>query len=105
VAKSVKRKAGTTGRVTPKGGHATRTGPAQASGRYTPPIPKSVRVSPWWVPGIMFALLGLGTAIILLNYVELLPTWGFLPDQTSNTWLLVGLVLILAGIIVATQWH
>ena len=29
-----------------------------------------------------------GTLIILLNYVELLPTWGFLPDGTSNVWLL-----------------
>jgi hypothetical protein len=64
-----------------------------------------MKVSPWWVPATMFALLGVGTAIILLNYVELLPTWGFLPDGTSNMWLLVGLVLILAGIIVATQWH
>lgn len=77
----------------------------EASGRYTPPIPKEMKVSPWWVPALVFAGLGLGTAVILLNYVELLPTWGFLPDGTSNMWLLVGLVLILAGIIVATQWH
>ena len=47
----------------------------------------------------------LGIAVILLNYVSLLPTWGFLPDDTSNIWLLVGLGLILAGIVVATQWH
>jgi hypothetical protein len=96
------------GRVTPKGGHAAhghgKSAPA-ASARYTPPIPKEQKVSPWWVPATMFALLGIGTMIILLNYVELLPTWGFLPDGTSNVWLLVGLVLILAGIMVATQWH
>jgi hypothetical protein len=90
---------GGSGRVTPKSGS-----PA-ASGRYTPPIPKEQKVSPWWVPASMFALLGLGTLVILLNYVELLPTWGFLPDGTSNVWLLVGLVMILAGIMVATQWH
>ena len=90
---------GGTGRVTPKSGTPV------ASGRYTPPIPKEQKVSPWWVPALMFALLGLGTLVILLNYVELLPTWGFLPDGTSNVWLLVGLVMILSGIMVATQWH
>jgi hypothetical protein len=75
------------------------------SGRYTPPIPKAQKVSPWYVPAAMGALLLVGTLIILLNYVSLLPTWGFLPDDTSNMWLLVGLVMILAGIVVATQWH
>jgi len=97
------------GRVTPKGGAARTSsgskGTPASSGRYTPPVPKEQKVSPWWVPAMMFAFLGLGTLVILLNYVELLPTWGFLPDGTSNMWLLVGLVLILAGIMVATQWH
>jgi hypothetical protein len=64
-----------------------------------------MKVSPVWVPVLMGVLLALGTAVILLNYVALLPTWGFLPDDTSNVWLLVGLGLILAGIVVATQWH
>lgn len=64
-----------------------------------------MKVSPWWVPALMAAFLVLGTAIILLNYVGLLPGWGFLPDDTSNVWLLVGLAFILAGIVVATQWH
>ncbi|HET7719723.1 MAG TPA: cell division protein CrgA [Acidimicrobiales bacterium] len=99
--------AGGSGRVTPKGGPtaAERRGAPAPSARYTPPIPREMKVSPWWVPAVMFSLLGVGTLIILLNYVELLPTWGFLPDGTSNMWLLVGLVLILTGIIVATQWH
>ena len=101
-----------TGRVTPKGGPAVRR-PAGAdphhhpspSARYTPPVPREMKVSPMWVPVLMGVLLVLGTAIILLNYVSLLPTWGFLPDDTSNVWLLVGLGFILVGIIVATQWH
>ena len=98
---------GSTGRVTPKGGPKPAPSKAtpQASARYTPPVPRELKVSPVWVPVAMFALLGIGTLLILLNYVELLPTWGFLPDGTSNMWLLTGLVLILAGIIVATQWH
>ena len=106
MAKPTKRRvsgASGSGRVTPKRGSA----PAhpQASGRYTPPVPREMKVSPWWVPALMGAFLVLGTAVILLNYVGLLPSWGFLPDDTSNVWLLVGLGLILVGIVVATQWH
>lgn len=96
------------GRVTPKGGSSRSTAaPArpQASARYTPPVPREMKVSPWWVPALMGVLLALGTAVILLNYVGLLPGWGFLPDDTSNVWLLVGLGFILGGIVVATQWH
>ena len=108
---------GSTGRVTPKAGsvgagsaashaHGTGGGSApRASARYTPPVTREMKVSPWWVPVLFFSMLGIGVLIIILNYVELLPTWGFLPDGTSNVWLLVGLLLILTGIIVATQWH
>lgn len=107
---------GSTGRVTPKGGtvgagsaaghlHGTSKATPTASARYTPPVTHEMKVSPWWVPALFFGMLGIGVVIIVLNYVELLPTWGFLPDGTSNVWLLVGLALILAGIIVATQWH
>ena len=109
MAKPAKRKVapGSSGRVTPRGGHGVTPGKAtpEASGRYTPPIPKAMRVSPTWVPVLIFSLLIGGTAIILLNYVGMLPTWGFLPDDTSNVWLLVGLAMILCGIVVATQWH
>lgn len=112
MSKPAKRKVpgGASGRVTPKGGpgkvplaKAGATPPPSA--RYTPPVPKELKVSPMWVPVLMGVLLGLGVLVILLNYVSLLPTWGFLPDDTSNMWLLVGLLLILGGIIVATQWH
>ena len=99
---------GTSGRVTPKGGHTShatgRTTPT-ASSRYTPPVPKEYKVSPWWIPVLVLGLLAIGTLIIILNYVELLPTWGFLPDGTSNMWLLAGLVMILGGVMTATQWH
>ncbi len=82
-------------RTTPSGGH--RTPPA--STRYTPPVPQSVKVSPRWVPVLVFTLLGLGLAVILLNYV------GFLPGEPSNWYLVVGLGFILGGILTATQWH
>lgn len=110
MARPVKRRVpgGASGRVTPKGGGSTGSSSRSApppSARYTPPIPREMKVSPTWVPVLMGVLLALGTAVILLNYVTLLPTWGFLPDDTSNVWLLVGLGLILVGIVVATQWH
>jgi hypothetical protein len=85
------------GRVTPKGGPVSTKAPA--SSRYTPPIPRSQKVSPMWVPVLMFALLGLGIVVILANYV------GVLPGGTKNSYLIVGLGSILGGIITATQYH
>jgi hypothetical protein len=108
VAPPPKRRGGRTipggGRVTPKGTPPSakladgRT--VDASSRYTPPIPVSVKVSPRWVPILMFVLLGLGTLVILLNYTGLI-----LPGATDNWYLLVGLVCILGGIVTATNYH
>ena len=78
---------GTSGRVTPK------------AGRYTPPTPKQTKVSPRWVPVLMGAFLLVGALIILLNYV------GVLPGSVTNWYLLVGLALITAGFVTATQWR
>ena len=91
----------TTGRVTPKGGGKTppKVDAGIASGRYTPPIPREQKVSPWWVPALMFTFLGLGVAVIVLNYV------GLLPGDTSNGYLLLGLGLITVGFITATNYH
>ena len=76
------------GRVTPK-----------ASARYTPPVPKADKVSPKIVPILMFTFLGVGFLTILTNYV------GVLPGGAKNLYLIVGLVLITAGFITATQYH
>jgi Cell division protein CrgA len=85
------------GRVTPKGTGSTTP---SASPRYTPPVPRKDQMpSPMWVPVLMFTLLGLGIIVILLNYVSLLP------GATDNLYLLLGLGLILAGIITATQFR
>jgi len=51
-----------------------------------------------WVPILMFAFLGIGTLLILINYTGVV--WN-----TSNWILLGGLALILFGIITATQYH
>ncbi len=75
-------------RVTPKG-----------TGRYTPPVPKTQKVSPIWVPIIMFTCLLGGMAMIILNYVSVLP------KSPHNGWLLGGLGLITVGFITATRYH
>jgi Cell division protein CrgA len=98
------------GRATPKSNRpagatsAKKVAAATTSGRYTPPIPREQKVSPWWVPALMFTLLGVGALMILLNYLGvLLP--GVSEGDPNNAYLLGGLGLILAGIITATQYH
>ena len=89
------------GRTTPKGGPTARSPKASeptASARYTPPVPRDVKISPMWVPILMFVLLGVGTLVILVNYTG--AVW-----DTSNWVLLGGLSAILFGIITATQYH
>ncbi len=86
------------GRVTPKGGPQRPARP-DPSKRYTPPIPQEFKVSPRWVPIVMFSLLALGLIIIFCNYL------GVLPGDTKNSYLLLGLASILGGIITATQYH
>ena len=86
-----KDKKASTGRVTPR--------QPPASGRYTPPIPREVKVSPMWVPVLMLGLIAVGAGVIILNYLDILP------GGASNTYLLVGLVLITAGFITSTQWR
>jgi hypothetical protein len=88
------------GRTTAKG--TTPGRPAPSTGRYTPPAPKLDAPSPIWVPILMFSLLGLGAAMIVLNYLGLLPTSS---GDASNWWLLGGLGMISLGFITATQYR
>ena len=82
------------GRVTPKGTHPDGYHAETFSHTGAGDLPPSPR----WVPVVMFGLLGLGVATILLNYV------GSIWD-TSNAILLLGLGMILAGIVTATQYR
>ena len=70
-----------------------------SAGRYTPPVPKEFKVSPLWVPVLMFSLLGVGMLTIVTNYM------GILPGGASNSYLIAGLVMITAGFITATRYH
>ncbi len=80
---------------------AKNTKPA-TSGRYTPPIPREVKVSPRWVPVLMFTLLLSGLLVIILNYLGVMPTAS---GEASNWYLLLGLGLITAGFITATGYR
>jgi hypothetical protein len=72
---------------------------AEPSSRYTPPIARQVRVSPPWVPVLMFVLLGLGALIILFYYL------GLVPGGRSNWYLFGGLGCVLGGLFTATKYH
>lgn len=67
--------------------------------RYTPPKPKSSRSSPKWLPVLMFGLFAVGALVVVLNYMNLLP------GDASTAPLLIGLGLITAGFLVATQYR
>jgi Cell division protein CrgA len=93
------------GRVTPKGGATKRSSSSSgagsygaSSGRYTPPIPRELRSSGWWVPALIVFFFAAGILVILLNYMGVL-------GQASNVYLFVGLGCIVAGFITATRWR
>jgi hypothetical protein len=91
--------------VTPKGSRPgeTPSTPAQessaavhTSGRYTPPIPQSMRQSPSWVPILMLTLLILGAVLIIARNLVF----------SGNNWLtLLGLGCIMGGLFTATKWR
>lgn len=72
--------------------------------RYTPSRPASgvKGPSPRWVPVLMFALWGVGLLLIVLNYMGVLPGAA---DGGNGWYLVAGLVSILGGIMVATQYR
>ena len=80
---------------------STVAGRAQAgSKRYTPPTPKAVRHSPLWVPVAIFTSMGAGVAVIVGNYLQLLPG-----GDAKNSYLILGLVLMVAGFVLSTRYH
>ena len=83
-------------RVTPKG---TKPQNEKTLSSRPAPTASTHKVSPVWVPVLMFGLLAVGSLMIIVNYL------GLLPGGTDNWYLLAGLGLILGGIITATQLH
>lgn len=85
-------------RVTAKGTRPEGAEAAETSPRTTAPM-DAYAPSPSWVPILMGVLLVVGVLMILLNYVELLPS------APTNWYLLGGLGLVLGGIVTATQYR
>jgi hypothetical protein len=83
-----------------KGGRTTPPkNKREVNKRYTAPIPRSVRRSPGWFGPVLLVLLIAGLLLIVGNYV------GILPGGTSNWYLIGGLVGIVVGAMMATQYH
>jgi hypothetical protein len=76
---------------------ATKT--AAKSGRYTAPKPKTEHHSPFWVPVLMSAMFLTGLAMIVLNYLSLLPG-----TQPENRYLFLGLFWVVFGFILAANY-
>lgn len=67
--------------------------------RYTPPPAKKAPSSPLWVPVAMFTMMLTGVAVVITNYL------GLLPQGASNNYLFVGLGLLVGGFIASTQYR
>lgn len=73
--------------------------PQEASARYTPPIPRSRKVSPRWMAVLIVLAFVVGALVIILSYVEVLP------DHGSGWYLAGGIVAMVGGLVLATQYH
>lgn len=58
------------------------------------------RTSPRWYGFLVLGLILVGVAMIVLNYMGILP-----PGETVPLWLWTGLGAIAAGFVAATQWR
>jgi hypothetical protein len=90
------RKGRSTGRATSR---AVAAPTSTVTGRYTPPVPRTQKVSPVWMGPLILAFLILGAMMIVLNYFDVLPA------APTNWYLLGGVALIATGFITATQYR
>jgi hypothetical protein len=77
-----------------------KAAPPPKPSRYTPPKPKAATHSALWVPATMFALLLSGVAVIIGNYLQVLPG-----GDAQNSYLFLGLGLMVGGFVLATQYR
>ncbi len=71
----------------------------QAAGRYTPPIPRTVKRSPRWYPYVLIGLIVIGVATIILDYTEVAP------GAPSGGYVVGGIVAILVAALMATRYR
>jgi hypothetical protein len=89
------RKGRSTGRATTRAVHQ----PQVASARYTPPVPRSRKESPRWMGPLILTAFVAGAMVIILSYVEVLP------DHGSGWYLAGGIVSLVTGLGLATQYR
>jgi len=65
----------------------------------TPPTKRKPKASPTWYGFLVLGLMLLGVAMIVLNYM------GLMPGDTRQLWLWLGLGFIAGGFVAATQWR
>jgi len=68
-------------------------------GRYRPPPRKRRKSSPKWFGGLILFFFGGSVAVIILNYLSVLPA------SPSGWYLVGGLAGIAVGFMLATQWY
>jgi len=70
--------------------------------RYQPPPRKKHKPSPKWFGILILTTFGLGVAMIVLNYLGVIPgTHGV----ANNLYLFGGLGLIAVGFLLTTRWY
>lgn len=78
----------------------SRQRPKRSARPYAPPPTKRrPKASPRWYGFLVLGLILLGVAIIVLNYMDLIP------GGTQQHWLWVGLGIIAGGFAAATRWR
>jgi hypothetical protein len=70
--------------------------------QYQPPPKKKPKPSPTWFGVTVLTILGLGVAIIIMNYLGIT---ALLPGAPTNLYLWMGLGAIALGFGLATQWR
>ena len=69
---------------------------------YQPPPKKKPKPSPPWFGVVVLSILGIGVAVIILNYLGIT---ALLPGSPRNLYLWGGLGAIALGFALATQWR
>jgi hypothetical protein len=64
-----------------------------------PPQKRRPKASPRWYGFLVLGLILFGVAMIVLNYM------GIMPGGTRQLWLWLGLAFIAGGFVAATQWR